>query len=51
MDIRALYSFLKVIEKKNFSEASEELNMTQPTLSQQISKLEAVCQKGKTPKA
>ena len=40
MDIRALYSFLKVIEKKNFSEASEELNMTQPTLSQQISKLE-----------
>ena len=40
MDIRALYSFLKVIEKKNFSEASEELNMTHPTLSQQISKLE-----------
>lgn len=40
MDIRALYSFLKVIEKRNFSEASEELNMTQPTLSQQISKLE-----------
>lgn len=41
MDYSSLVSFLKLVEKKNFSEASIELNMTQPTLSQQISKLES----------
>lgn len=40
MDFFVLKSFLKLLETENFSEAAEQLNMTQPTLSQQISKLE-----------
>jgi len=40
MDIYLFNSFIKLVEKENFSQAAIELNMTQPTLSQQIHKLE-----------
>ncbi len=39
MDQR-LEVFIKVIEKKNFSKAAEELHMTQPAVSQYIRSLE-----------
>ena len=41
MEIRQLKYFLKVAETLNFSEASRRLFITQSTLSQQISHLEA----------
>lgn len=40
MEIRQLRYFLKVAETLNFSEASQQLFITQSTLSQQVSKLE-----------
>lgn len=40
MDIRQLQYFMEVAKYSNFSKAANELHVTQPTLSQQISKME-----------
>lgn len=40
MDMRQLYYFLEVAKHRNFTKAAKELHITQPTLSQQITKLE-----------
>ena len=41
MDIRVLRYFLAVVREQNISRAAESLHLTQPTLSRQISDLEA----------
>ena len=40
MDIRILRYFLTVAKEQNFTKAAEQLNITQPTLSRQLSALE-----------
>ena len=40
MELRQLKYFIKVAELKNFSEAAQQLNISQSTLSQQIRQLE-----------
>ncbi|MFR3205293.1 MAG: LysR family transcriptional regulator [Oscillospiraceae bacterium] len=40
MDIRLLRYFLTVAKEQNFTKAAEQLNITQPTLSRQLSALE-----------
>lgn len=37
MDIRILRYFLTVAEEQNFTKAAEQLNITQPALSRQLS--------------
>ncbi len=45
LEIYPLRIFLKVMKLKSFSEAARQLNVTQPTVSQQIGKLEAKLEK------
>ena len=40
LEIRALRIFCQVMQDKSFSEAARSLKITQPTVSQQIAKLE-----------
>lgn len=43
MNLEYLATFIKVIEKKSFSKAAEELHLTQPAVSFQVQALEKVC--------
>lgn len=43
MNLEYLATFIKVIEKKSFSKAAEELNLTQPAVSFQVQALEREC--------
>lgn len=40
MELRVLKYFLSVARNENISKAAEELHLTQPTLSRQLSELE-----------
>lgn len=40
MDLRQLVTYVQVINLKSFSKASEKLFMTQPTVTNQVQKLE-----------
>ena len=40
MELRVLKYFLSVAKNENISKAAEELHLTQPTLSRQLSELE-----------